>query len=619
MPKPRLWLLLSTLRHPEVSYVTPTLAWMARDAGAQLEIYLESERNGRLFAETGSTILGGHHHQQFNYLCSAFRVSVVRLGPTSVFDSSLAAFDVPVIADAETPAGIYSTLLAREDVRKPAAVFLGPGAAVVASRDRLALAPYLFPEVLHRRALGAAGSSAGALAKRFPGLEAFGAFLSTTELARSRRTYPALTMVDRVQPGDHWGSITLRIAKRWRRRSRGVVFGDPPAVLSQLGAHCRHARLALYQPAKPPPQANVVVSHYTETVSPLAAATATLARGLKQRTITGRQTGDGDIFTWSTQGVGIQIIDPNRPAFPVVGEVIHPWSRPPRDNPADEPSDAQLRDWAAQNKVLTSLLFHSGEVAHNEAMLALIELTGWTGLKLGLGVHAARYETCPQLWELIGVPPSHGGARGLVEPLLHSGGLGVMAECNCPPARLREHCEIALERIRRIAGRENTPRGYYAFMDSNLDRLDRVRGDLFSAIADSGIDYIVSSALPGRNRLLWRAHRGGCLALNQTPRVVHGCSPFVRATTAEDLQTTTGATGPGWLLATLDAPVISFAPYIWRHGSRFMRLIDEEIMGQGRINVTPRVIARYARLLAATKILPAPLVSGPRAMTARLA
>ncbi|HEY0968399.1 MAG TPA: hypothetical protein VGD88_13490, partial [Opitutaceae bacterium] len=88
MDKPRLWLLLSTLRHPEVAYVIPTLAWMAKASGVRFECYLESEREGRLFAETGSTVLGGQHHHQFNYLCAACEVSVLRLGPTAIFDSS---------------------------------------------------------------------------------------------------------------------------------------------------------------------------------------------------------------------------------------------------------------------------------------------------------------------------------------------------------------------------------------------------------------------------------------------------------------------------------------------------------------------------------------------------
>ena len=140
-------------------------------------------------------------------------------------------------------------------------------------------------------------------------------------------------------------------------------------------------------------------------------------------------------------------------------------------------------------------------------------------------------------------------------------------------------------------------------MDSNLDRLDEVRRDIFSEIGNAGLDYIISSALPGRNRMLWRSRDSRSIALNQSPRVVHGASPFVRATTPEDLHTTMGAAGPGWMIATLDAPVISFAPYIWRHGGRFLRLIEEELRGPDRVNVTPHVIARYARVLDELKIL----------------
>ncbi len=616
---PKLWLLCSTLHHPEIAYVIPTVAWMARAVGAKFESYLESEREGRLFAETGSTVIGGHHHQQFNYLCAAYDVALVRLGRTAVFDSSVHAFGLPVLADANTPAALYRKLLALPNAPQSAGVFLGPSRPVVVGRHAAPLNAYLFPEVLHRRALAGSSRQAralGLLASQL-GLEAsWGAFLAPAELQTVRRSLPRLRLVDALKPNDTWGSVTLRLAHRWKKQSRGVVFGDPPAVLSQLAAHCERDCVAVYAPVAPRAQAATEASHYVESTSPIARETAALAVELGNRTITGRQTGDGDIFEWSNQGVSIQIVDPNRPPFPAVAEITHPWRAPLPGTLETEPTDAQLRVWAREAKVLTSLVFHSGEVAHNEAMLAVIELTAWTGLKLGLGVHAARYETCPQMWELIGLPTAHGGARGRVEPLLHSGGLGVMAECNCPPALLRENCKRALERIGDIAGEANKPRGYYAFMDSNVDRLNRVRGDLYTAVADAGLRYVVSSALPGRNRVLWRDHTG-CLAINQSPRVVHGASPFVRATTPEDLHTVTGAAGAGWILATLDAPVISFAPYIWRHGGRFLRLIEEELRGPGRINVTPGTIARYARLLAEMELLPAPVARGTRTVTYR--
>jgi hypothetical protein len=620
-PKRRLWLLLAALRDPEISYVLPTVAWMAKDAGVLFESYLESEREGRLFAETGSTVIGGHHHQQFNYLCAAFDVAVIVFGRSDIFASSLATFGLPIIAFASAPAELYQQLMGQPAARAPDGVFIGPAGAVNVAEASFPIASYLFPEVLYRRALGASTRQLGPvceLLKASGGGGAWTAFLTRAAASGLRKSGLQFQMVDQIRPDDTVGSLTLRVAQRWKKSARGVVFADPPVVLAQLASHCQHERVAIYSPAQAMSPSSVRVSHYAETVSPMARAAGDLAVEIGNREITGRQTGDGDIFEWSRRGVSIQIVDPNRPPFPVAAEVPHRWQQNPAGSSDIEPSDTQLRRWAKENRVLTSVIFHSGEVAHNEAMLALVELTAWSGLRLGLGVHAARYETCPQLWEMIGVSVDRGGARGRVEPLLHSGGLGVMAECNCPAALLQENCERALARIRGIAGQDNTPRGYYAFMDSNLDRLDRVRGDLFTSIGKSGLSYIVSSALPGRNRVLWKSDRSRCVAITQTPRVVHGCSPFVRATTAEDLQTTTGATGPGWILATLDAPVISFAPYIWRHGDRFIRLVEQELMGLGRINVTPGVIARYAKILLEQRVLPTPVSTGIRSLTATL-
>jgi hypothetical protein len=57
------------------------------------------------------------------------------------------------------------------------------------------------------------------------------------------------------------------------------------------------------------------------------------------------------------------------------------------------------------------------------------------------------------------------------------------------------------------------------------------------------------------------------------------------------------------------APVIAFDPYIWRHGSRFMAIVDW-LLSDEVINVTPRTIARYARLLKGKGYLPSPEPDG---------
>lgn len=85
--------------------------------------------------------------------------------------------------------------------------------------------------------------------------------------------------------------------------------------------------------------------------------------------------------------------------------------------------------------------------------------------------------------------------------------------------------------------------------------------------------------------------------------MIHAASPFVRVTTREDLDTAPN-TRPGWMLGTLDAPVISFGPYIWRHGERFVKIAEFMTKGGRYVNVLPHTIARYARLLHSQKLIP---------------
>jgi hypothetical protein len=583
-----LWLFVGSAGDPATPYVSSTLARLADETGVLFEQYLESSRDGTLFAQTGSTVLGGGHHLQFNYLCAKHEVTAFVLGRSEVLDSTLRAFGLTVGACAGTAAVLYAQAYAYAGRESPRTVLVGP------TGD---LAPYLVPEIAYRDVLA------------FP----HGATLPAHDMALAAYTsVDGATTIDTWADGDDLGSVTLRIADRWRHRARAVCFGDPTAVLTQLPRLVRERRVALYAPPQSQDPAQIRVSPYTEETSAIAEATAELALDLGNPVLIGRQTSDGDIFAWSRHGVCIQITEPNRPAFPVVAETPQPWAPAP-GFAEGEYSDSELRGLAAQGVVLTTILWHSGEIAHNESMLNLLDLVGTTGLKMGVGVHDARYTTAPQQWELLAVSTDRGGVRGLVEPVLHSGGLGVLAEYDCPPHMLAEHCALALERIRSIAGPEHTPHGYYAFCDTDLESLAPASDSVYAAIESAGLSYVVSSARPGRNRILRRTD--GCVVINQTARSVAHASPFVRITTEEELHEDVPMVRPGWVVVTLDAPVIAFGPYIWRHGSRFMRVVEwftaPGPMGERR-NVLPSTVARYARILQDEGWLPSPRSSaGP--------
>lgn len=606
MSKPVLWLFISDIACPEIHLVIPAVAWMAEQSNARFECYLEAERDGSLFARTGSTVLGGSHHQQFNYLNAIFEVKYILYGDTSLFNSSIAAFGAEVLAACSTPAELYAKLLAVSGTR-PGEVMFACGAVVQCGDKALELGPYVYPDIFFRRAWA------------FPASEGMGEqivqlmeacelqsvsclYLNEQERAQIRSIFPQAVEVDEIRKEDTYGTATVRIAERWVTEAKALAFGDPAAIVSQLPSLCRERRISIYGERVKLSHLEVQVNAYTEEKSEIADEVIRLAEKIGNRVIVGRQTCDGDLFHWAKGGVCIQIMDPNRPAFPIVQTIRHHWNGQQRSLFDEEPDDAVLERYADEGKLLATLVWHSGEMAHNEAMLNLFELAGFTGLKMGIGVHAARYETCPQLWELMSIPREKGGVLGLIEPVLHTGGMGIMAEVNCPPRLLEEHCRTALGRIRQLAGDEAAPRGYYAFMDTQLGTLERPKTDaLYEAAESAGLEYFISSALPGRNLIFRETERS--IAINLTPRSVCSGSPFVRITTVEECHEGLRMS-PGWFIGVLDAPVISFNPYIWRHGSRFMSIVDWMTSGGPIVNATPRTIARYARLLYKRGLVP---------------
>lgn len=578
--KPVVWLLLARLDDPQVPLVLPTMAWMAADAGALCECYLESERSGELFAPSGSLVCSGQHHHAWNWLHARARVRYVVLGRPQLFTSSLAMGEM--LAEGEAPA-IYARLQAEPGVRPPSGAALLPCAPIPTAEGAFDVATYLHPDIcLGRRLAVAEPAAAGTIAERVAFFVPAPAGWSQGDIALASDT-PA--------------TITARIAKRWRSQAGGVAFGDPLAIRAQLAWHCRTRRVSLWGAKRQLPASAVRVAAYVEERSSACATAGELAATCDPPLITGRQTGDGDILAWSARGIGMEITDPCRPPLPVVEAMPQTWAPHPLPT---EPDDTQLARWADEGRQLACVLIHSGEIAHNEAMLALCELAGRHGVALGLAACVGRYRTCPQQWEMIATARAAGGFAGLVEPLLYGNGWGVMAEGLAPPDRLRSALQSALATIRAIAGEAGTPRGHYSFLDTDLETLALPAAELHRAYAGAGLAFDLSCAKPGRNRLLHRQH--GFVALNQTCRCVHSASPYVRIQDPEDLGTATGSR-PGWLLATLDAPVVAFAPAVWDRGTRISELF-RRIAGGGRIAATPSTIARYARLLAGRGELP---------------
>ena len=568
--RPELWIVVGPREQPGSALVAGSVAWLAESDGALCDSYFEVERKGGLFAENGSTVIGGRHFQDFNYLCAVADVKLVRYGRSGLFDSSARRFGLEVLADAETATELYAQILAK----RPQLADRVAGYVRADGLDVKRL-PYLFPEVAYARRL----------------------FLPKGEAAPAGKPCAELAFPE----GQSWADFTRSVAEKWKGSAKCVFFGDPGALDWRVPAEIRRKSVALYSPYRGMKPNEIRYSAYTESKNEISDYAAELACALGDRVIWGRQTCDGDIFNWSKYGCCVQIIDPYRPTFPSVDRFPQRWQD---DRPAakdDEPTDEQLRQWAKEGRILTTLIWHSGEVAHNEAMLNVIEFAQLRNFKMGVAVHAQRYETCPQLWELLSLPQARGGAAELIEPLLHGGALGVAAEARFPTDLFKRNIAEAKERIAKIAGKANVPTGFYAFMDSDLRTALSENQPIWQAAEEAGMRYFVTCSNPGRPRVMRRTEKG--VVINQTYRVLEAFSPFVRISADTDVVwgRSGGAGGPGWRIGVLDASVTAFTPYIWEKGSRFLQLVEGLKTGANGgqyVNVKPRVIARYAKILA---------------------
>lgn len=568
MNKKKMLMLISNLDCLEVSAIIPTLAWVAETRDMIFEAYLESERDGILFAKTGSTVIGGNHFQQFNYLSAYYDINYVIYKEGNLFDSSIQTFGNKVIVRTNSMKELYHAVGKFLNIKEKKVVlfdkaFLSQGTT---SRE---LFPYFYPEILFEKAWGYIGEK------------------------NDFKEEDICKFINELSDDSCVESISTEIAHRYGGEAKGVAFGDPDAILSMMATLCRDKFVALYGPAHCKENKDVIVSEYTENYTDVMNDIEELAKQTGNKVIVGRQTGDGDIFEFGRRGICIKIMDPNRPSFPSVETIPYKWGNQERCWDEDEPSDEQLEEYAKQGKILSALVWHSGEMAHNEAMVNLMDFASFTGMKMGIGVHASRYQTCPQLWEMCSIGRSQGGVKGLIEPILHCGGMGVMTEFNCPPELLVEHCRTAIEKINNIAGKAGMPKGYMAFLDTDLKTLTSVNKEIFKAIETTGLEYFISSALPGRNRILYESN--SMIVLNQTPRNVCAGSPYVRISVVEDLYESEKI-APGWVIGVMDSPVVGFSPYIWKQGNKFMELADWYMKGQ-TINVLPNTISRYARIL----------------------
>ena len=588
--RPRLILLAARFSHPWKDLVAATLGWMCKERSVAFDVYYAAERpGGGIFDPHGSTVVGGRHSAAIGRALATFDTTVVRLGEVHIFGTLVEAGASELIDADSDVIGLY------QRIARSLGLELPQGAVVVQTRGLPkaipALPAYAFPETVYRRALAVPLElSREEIARlRTAGVkQAWSVAAKGADLGAWRAAGLAPTVAEVLAPNATYASVTRRIVQRWLGKVDAVDILEPILASHLVPFSIRENRLVLCDKV---------------------AALLPLLRGKAQTTIYCRYGGgarrlvrhDRDFYPAARRNLAFQVVEPGRPVLSVFSQYPTRLPQPERSWADLEPSDAQLRQWAKQEKILATWVLHSGELAHDDAVLSFFEWSALTKVKIGSGVWWQRYTFDPDCVEPMHVPASEGGVLGLVEPVLHSAGCGNIAETLGAPDRVAALMRESRRRIAAVAGERFAPRGVYCYRD-----MDGKPEPLWKAVRDAGFEYVISSVKPGANRLLYRS--GAFVVLNQAGGHM-SASPFVRVKALREMSVTekqlAAAKRPGWLVGVLDSPLYGYSPYLatghkWGQGIRINAFYGYIAKGgaTGRlISATPRTIARYARLL----------------------
>jgi len=126
---------------------------------------------------------------------------------------------------------------------------------------------------------------------------------------------------------------------------------------------------------------------------------------------------------------------------------------------------------------------------------------------------------------------------------------------------------------------------------------------VLEAVRDAGFEYaFTKSSFGGAPAVV--SGIDGLTTLNYTVGRWDGWTPFVTVNTLSDLvhaeRRLLHDGGPGWLVGTIDSCLWAFTGPIWQRAGKLRAMCDWLVAGgsSGRlINVTPRTVARYAKIL----------------------
>jgi hypothetical protein len=667
-PTTPLLLYLASSEDPQRVAVGPALAAAAERAGWGFECYYDALRRGRHFGggdpdtahAAGAPLAGGQHAERASRLCELY--SVAALGdPASPLWPPLERGAAEELARSTSPAELYEAALARLGAPAPELALVLD--ALPQGSHGIVTAPFLYPALLDGPPALALEVSAGA--SEHEALERLGVrrFAGIGVAPERAATFPGgLDSHDTRDVSTGWATFTAEAAARHPDWGRGALLGDPALVAAQL-PKARRLRLL---PLHGRPQTEVieaaggVIRTATEPVfgrqwddhdffaiaraghglqvvdpGPPFDAAGVSAPALPEPSLETKpepEPSDAELERWASEGrVLVTLL--------VWCGMLRELDCLPR-----------LADLAALTDLRAGLVVTAETFEHGAGeALGLLAVPPRRGGLLGRlepvlgstgrGVAAEAYLGGDRLAEYLtesleaieARAPAELRPRGwwplLDAPLVRHRELPLGRRGVRPVARFRPRGaatgaavgeEGVTERrdLRALAGRTVRATGLDALLEERRPydgwRPGALDDGVVAAVRDVGLEYMWSKTRFGEPTVLRRD--GHFVVLPFTAGAWDGWSPFYTVGDvgalfrAERRLLARGA--PGWVASTIDSPLFALPGEIWENGGR-LHAIASAVARGGRtgelVNVTPRVVARYARLLGG----PAPAAPVP--------
>lgn len=617
--KEKLMLLMADFNNPVKDIISATLAWMCKEHNWKFDIYytqgdkiilkngdthIHKADQGGLFSAHGSTLFGGRHYQAIARAFAEFEVTVIMLDNIMVFNNLINSAAKQIITF-EGIVKLYKNCSRLLNCKFPDKL------VAIQTEDlpidfKYGIAQFIYPDIVYSKAMGVPIGLSITEIEELNSLGVKNVAIHTLN-KNSDPWENSKFNLKQTKYSDHsYGDLTFNIVKKWYKEADGFDLCEPVLASYWLPYSIQENRL-----------------HFcSEKMKDAVDRLAPLVEKKGQKIVYGRYAGgpicraddDEDLFGLFKKNIAFEVVEPGRPVLRVfsqkekkLADIKSPFEQ--------EPSDDKLLQWAQKGKILTTLTFHSGELSHNDSIINVMELSALTNVKIGIPVHVQRYVFDFDYIEPMYTPVKEGGVLGLCEPVLHSGGIGIIAESLADSQKIANMMKEAYESIMKITGKENAPRGIYCYLDAFPDNWNKSSKNLWQKVGEAGFEYIFTSVKPGNSRVLFQDK--SVTVLNLQSYNYYPYSPFIRVNSVSqmvEMERSNSQNGqPAWLNAVIDTPIFASSSYLLKGKSRptadnyslyrganlgsFFEYIAKGGETHKLISATPHTIYRYAKLL----------------------